>query len=289
MASSINEITLKSNRCIFIDRPPDEASRGKYIYFSNYYLKKVIGTNKVSDSFKFKFTGNEFMNHTSILLPNEIKEDVAKEITSILEKISKLDVNNTEINNLDISLYSRLHYEPYLAASEYGEWKEKNEALRLETNIAESKLLEIKPTNYSAIKDEKIRYGVLFTNIAQVRQFLKYNGYWYMNAPQKVSFDNRKKAEAAAAEAAAAEAAAAEAAAAEAAAAEAAAAEAAAPNAASPNAASPNAASPNAASPNAASPNAASPKKDAEGGKKTTTRRRSKADYNKHRKSNRRR
>jgi len=190
MADEINEITLESNRCLYVNS--DSASE---IYFSNYYLNQVIGKKTVSDNFKIKFTDNKFMNHT--LISDETKPN----IDSTIEKINTLNLSEKILNNLNMSLYSKLTYTPPAAAAAAAA-AEVAEATQLElnTDIAEEVILSIKDNDTNSI----------FANIEQVRQYLKYDGFWYRDLPKKYTFEERANtnpvnaaAEAATAEAAA--------------------------------------------------------------------------------------
>lgn len=170
MAEEINEITLVSNRCLYVKS--DIASE---IYFSNYYLKQLIGKNKVSDNFKIKFTDNKFMNETLV------SEDLKSTIDTIDSTIENIKIS---LASLNMSLYSKLTYTPPAEAEAEGdEAAAKATQLKLDTDIDEDTIIKIKDKADKSI----------FTNKAQVRQYLKYDGLWYRKPPTRYDFDDREQ------------------------------------------------------------------------------------------------
>ena len=202
-----NEIIIDPKKCIYVKNGDTSE-----IYFSNYYLKQVIAKDPSFDSsklFKFNFENSNFMNHTLIDVTNQNSiPDIRSAINTVPNVTTSTALNP---NTLDLSLYSKLTYTPGTTPT-----------LKLETTIEEDYIIEsIKGNDGKSI----------FNNKAQVRRFLKYNGWWINAQPTLSEFDSRL------------------------------------------------------ATTMPDKPTAIS----VEGGKKTTTRRRGKTGYNKHRKSNRRR
>jgi hypothetical protein len=167
MATTINQINLESKRCIYV-KISDTSSA---IYFSNYYLKQekdkqVVTPNTLADSFKFIFDSENFMN-ISLIKP-ENKLDKTKLNTRTNKNITK------KIESLDMSLYSKLTYDDNIATAE------------LDVTISEDIIKNIK------VDDNPPNDNPIFTNKAQVRQFLKYDGLWINALPTKSDFNNRE-------------------------------------------------------------------------------------------------
>ena len=169
----INEITLESNRCLYVKL--DTAA--SEIYFSNYYLKQLIDKNTVLTPFKIKFTGTKFMNDT--LISDETKPT----IDSTIKEINNLSPINISPESLNMSLYSKLTYTPPAADGDGAAEVAEATPLELKTDIAEKVILGIKYNDTNSI----------FANIEQVRQYLKYDGLWYRGRPRKYKFDERER------------------------------------------------------------------------------------------------
>jgi hypothetical protein len=205
--STENTIPIDPKRCIYV-----KTDTNSEIYFSNYYLKQVIANIESSfvstNSSKFNFKDTEFMNHTLIETTNQAGIPGIRDAINALPNVTTS--STLDPNILDLSLYSKLTYTPSSSVGTPG-------TLNLETTIVEDTIITLK----NGTTD-------IFTNKAQVRQFLKYNGLWINASPERSQFNDRLAT--------------------------------------------------------------TMPAKTAVGGgKKTTTRRRGKTGYNKHRKSNRRR
>ena len=165
-ATTINQINLESKRCIYVKLTDGKSE----IYFSNYYLNQqknnqVVTTNTLANPFTFKFDNENFMNDSLIQAANKLN-------TAKLDTYANKNIT-TNIDNLDMSLYSKLTYDDTIDTAE------------LNVTISEDIIKTIK-VDTNSMKDEYI-----FTNIAQVRQFLKYDGWWINASPVKSEFNNR--------------------------------------------------------------------------------------------------
>jgi hypothetical protein len=120
-----NEITLETERCIFVD---------DHIYFSNYYLKSKITDANVSVN-KINFDRTEFMNTT--MIQDENKKTVQNTVVITLPDISALNE----------SLYSKV----------------KLSDKTIDINIAENEILELKILELKIFKDiDQIRQFLQF-------------------------------------------------------------------------------------------------------------------------------
>jgi hypothetical protein len=126
-----------------------------YIYFSNYYLKSKITEANVTlnNVKKIKFDDKEFMNKTMIDLPKQ-------KLKSTLEITSSPLPDLTVLNE---SLYSKVSIAN----------------ISIAINIAESDILEL-----------KIELKKIFKDNEQIKQFLKYDGWWCPEA-QRIEFDDK--------------------------------------------------------------------------------------------------
>ena len=169
MSDDKNEIILDPKRCIYVKS--DDNSK---IYFSNYYLNKLFKKDFVKDNpIKIKFSEDNFMNDS--IIPASDKGLVATAKTNIPNSFAG---NIPKINGaLDILKYSKITYTP----------NDSNGSAVLDTTIEESEILKSlsKPITIDG-KEVKI-----FTNIEQLRQYLKYDGLWYRSPPKKYTFDER--------------------------------------------------------------------------------------------------
>lgn len=166
MATTIN---LESKRCIYVKT--DTTSE---IYFSNYYLKQVIAKEPSftpSTTLKFNFENSNFMNHTLIDSTNQAGIPDIKSIKSAINAINVTTPLALDPNNLDLSLYSKLTYSSSTAPP----------SLSLDKTISEDTILKLKNGATE-----------IFTNKAQVRRFLKYNGFWINALPTPSDFNDRE-------------------------------------------------------------------------------------------------
>jgi hypothetical protein len=125
-----------------------------HIYFSNYYLKSKISevTGRVN---KIKFDTTEFMNKTMIQDVN--KKQLSNQLSN------QLEITFSNQSNLNESLYSKVNIS--------------NKSI--EITVAETDILQLKIENKSIFKDNE-----------QIKQFLKYDGWW-CPAAERIEFDNR--------------------------------------------------------------------------------------------------
>jgi hypothetical protein len=126
-----------------------------HIYFSNYYLKSKI-TKATGQVNKIKFDDTEFMNKTMIQDENKKKVSNQPEITG-----SPLP----NLSNLNESLYSKVNISNNT----------------IDINVAENDILQLKIEDKTIFKDNE-----------QIKQFLKYDGWWCPEA-QQINFDERVK------------------------------------------------------------------------------------------------
>jgi hypothetical protein len=158
-ATDTNEIIIDPARCIYV-----KDDNNSEIYFSNYYLNKVINKNPPQNLFKIQFSDKNFMN---------IDAEEPQEIKTVKTEIAKLQTLKIDtLDSLDNSTYSKLTYTP---GQEPG--------INLDTNITADSIIKVK----SKSEDTK----TIFANIEQVMRYLKYNGYWYPGQPERLEFSNR--------------------------------------------------------------------------------------------------
>ena len=167
-ATTINQINLESKRCIYVKLPDGKSE----IYFSNYYLNQqkknqVVTPNTLANQFTFKFDNENFMNDSLIQATNKLN-------TAKLDTYANKNIS-TNIDNLDMSLYSKLTYD------------DTSDTAELNVTISEDIIKTIKDDT-NPMEDKYI-----FTNIEQVRQYLKYDGLWYRGRPKKYEFDAREQ------------------------------------------------------------------------------------------------
>jgi hypothetical protein len=157
-ATDTNEIIIDPARCIYVKKDPNTSE----IYFSNYYLKTLFKESFVNDSpMKINFSDGIFMNDE--IIPLADKEKIPNTFTTDTLKIKKAD--------LDILEYSKITYTPAAPAPDG--------TAVLDTKIDEMTILE------------KMKNANIFTNKAQLRQYLKYNGLWYQTQPTQHTFAQR--------------------------------------------------------------------------------------------------
>lgn len=153
MAEKIITIELDRSRCIFLDN---------VIYFSNYYLNQVISETetdpkKYPKSIKVNFKGDKFMNE------DELEEQARPgDINEKLIALSKVEVN---VDNLNVTKYTKIN---------------------IDSNFTIDNM-EFPAQDIYADLDS------IFITKEQVIQYLKYNGFWYIDQPTKYEFNNREK------------------------------------------------------------------------------------------------
>jgi hypothetical protein len=127
-----------------------------HIYFSNYYLKSKMTepTVRVNSVNKIIFDDSQFMNKTMI-------QDVNKKTVSNQLEITGSLLPN--LSNLNESLYSKVNIS--------------NKSI--EITVAENDILPLKIENKSIFKDNE-----------QIKQFLKYDGWW-CPAAERIEFDDK--------------------------------------------------------------------------------------------------
>lgn len=181
-ATDTNEITIDPARCIYVKKD-DSTSE---IYFSNYYLNTLFkeGFDSVNPITIQFISNKDFMNVE--IIPEEDKELMA----TAKEKIPDTFTSNTlKINkkDLDILEYSKITYTHAAAPADGGAAPDGTAVLN--PSISEDEILETlsQPIEISG-KEE-----IIFINKAQLRQYLKYNGLWYLMPPEKYAFKDRKR------------------------------------------------------------------------------------------------
>jgi hypothetical protein len=121
-----------------------------HIYFSNYYLKSKI-SEVTGPVNKIMFDTTEFMNKT--MIQDNTKRTVQNTVV----------ITQPDLSNLNESLYSKVNISDNT----------------IDIDVAESNILELKIENKSIFKDNE-----------QIKQFLKYDGWWCPVA-QQIEFDDK--------------------------------------------------------------------------------------------------
>lgn len=187
-----NIINLNPKRCIYVKNSED--SKISEIYFSNYYLKQVIDniTDYNNDNPNIiKFDDSDFMNVE--IIPDGDKELMANAKQNIPEKLATKDTKINK-NDLDILDYSKITYTHAAAPADGGAAPADGGAAPdgtavLNPSISEDEILQ----TLSQPIEINGKVETIFKNKAQLRQYLKYDGLWYLEPPKKYDFKNRKR------------------------------------------------------------------------------------------------
>jgi hypothetical protein len=170
-----NEIRIDPARCIYVKN-----GNNSEIYFSNYYLNTLFKDEYVNaNPITIQFISNkDFMNDE--IIPPEDKASIESVKSRIQEKLATT-INRETLNVLD---YSKITYSSVPAGADAPDG-----TAVLDPAISEDKILDTLKEPITINSEQKI----IFTNIEQLRQYLKYDGLWYRTQPIKYDFKDREE------------------------------------------------------------------------------------------------
>jgi hypothetical protein len=172
--SETNEIIIDPARCIYV-----KYGNNSEIYFSNYYLNTLFKDEYVNaNPIIIKFSKKNFMNDD--IIPPEDKASIESVKSRIQEKLATT-INRETLNVLD---YSKITYSSGPAGADAAV-----EKAVLDPAISEKDILDTLKEPITINSEQKI----IFKNIEQLRQYLKYDGFWYRTPPIKYYFKDREE------------------------------------------------------------------------------------------------